>query len=315
MILESPELVKNPLVSVRVLAYNHERFIGQCLESIVSQKTQFEFEIVIGEDCSKDSTFEICKRYQALYPNLIKLIHNDTNKGLVENFLNVNSVLRGKYVAACAGDDFWTDPFKLQRQVDILLQNEDVVTVFTNAMSVDENGNVLKDAFDIVPRNKSGSYTLHDFLRDRHSYMPLTILYKREAAEKTSTMYDSLKNPFLEDWTFWVCLGTVGNFYFFNKTTAAYRINPNSITHTCDTVNRWKEDFKIRKNLIKALPADYHKYFNNSQHTYFMLAMAYRKKSRYIRMGICFLCSFFCSPAKFVKELSKTLRIRNTAIK
>ncbi|HPP38791.1 MAG TPA: glycosyltransferase, partial [Candidatus Kapabacteria bacterium] len=78
-------LVNNPLVSVRILTYNHEKYIAQCIEGIVSQKTNFPFEIIIGEDCSTDATRQICRNYKEKYPDIINLIENERNLGVVAN--------------------------------------------------------------------------------------------------------------------------------------------------------------------------------------------------------------------------------------
>lgn len=122
---------KNQLVSVLVLAYQHENYIKECLDSILQQKTDFSFEILIGEDESKDKTREICKLYAQNYPSIIRLfLHSRENNIHINgspswhfnSLYNIFSA-NGKYIALCEGDDFWIDPLKLQKQVDFL-ENE-----------------------------------------------------------------------------------------------------------------------------------------------------------------------------------------------
>ena len=107
-------------VSVIVLTYNQENTIKRTLDSILSQKCNFNFEIIIGDDCSTDSTVRICQEYQSSYPTIIRLICNETNKGVVKNYYNCILASKGKYIADCAGDDYWVTTTKLQKQYDIL---------------------------------------------------------------------------------------------------------------------------------------------------------------------------------------------------
>lgn len=123
-----------PLVTVSVITYQHAKFIKQCLDGILMQKTSFPIEIVIGEDGSKDATPDICKDYAERYPDKIRLFLRDrevshylTEDGqdfmLNGRFQKMHA--RGKYYAPCEGDDYWTDPLKLQKQVDFLEENRE----------------------------------------------------------------------------------------------------------------------------------------------------------------------------------------------
>ena len=110
--------IDEPLVSIHCLAYNHELYISQALDSFLMQESDFGFEIVIGEDCSSDKTCQIIKEYQAKYPQLIKLITSDKNVGMQENYIRTMKACKGKYIAICDGDDYWSDKYKLQIQID-----------------------------------------------------------------------------------------------------------------------------------------------------------------------------------------------------
>lgn len=128
-----------PLVSVRVLAYNHEKYIANCLEGILMQKTDFPYEIIIGEDCSTDKTKEIVLAYQKQYPQIIKIITSQKNVGSAENSIRVQKACQGKYQAICEGDDYWIDPLKLQKQVDIMEAHPEFSMCFHDAISIWEN--------------------------------------------------------------------------------------------------------------------------------------------------------------------------------
>ncbi len=109
-----------PFVSIAMLTYNHEKYIAQAIESVLMQKTNFIYKLIIAEDCSSDNTKNIVKDYQKIFPDKIKLILQNRNIGAqVNNFTLLNN-LEGKYIAALEGDDYWIDPLKLQKQVDFL---------------------------------------------------------------------------------------------------------------------------------------------------------------------------------------------------
>src|ERR1043165_6575031 len=100
-------------VSVFMITYNHGPCIGQAIESIVTQKVNFDFELVIGEDKSPDNTLEVCLAYKAKYPKIINLLPSNRNYGMMGNTVRVLEACSGKYIAMCEGDDYWCDPLKL----------------------------------------------------------------------------------------------------------------------------------------------------------------------------------------------------------
>lgn len=127
---------KEPLVSVCVQTYQHASFIRECLDGILMQKTNFPFELILGEDESTDGTREICMEYAEKYPHIIRLFLrsrkdviyiNGSPTGRFNMVENLKAA-SGKYIALCEGDDYWTDPLKLQKQVDFLEANPDCVS-------------------------------------------------------------------------------------------------------------------------------------------------------------------------------------------
>lgn len=119
----------NPKISVIVITYNQEKTIGRTLDSILCQKCGCGFEIVIGEDCSTDRTREICIDYARRFPGKINLILNNHNKGLLDNYFDCILAAKGDYIADCAGDDFWIDDLKLEKQRKILDRNPAIAMV------------------------------------------------------------------------------------------------------------------------------------------------------------------------------------------
>lgn len=128
-------------VSVCIVTYNQENYIAECLESIVTQKTNFKFEIIVGEDCSTDNTRKIVQEYSDKYPNIIVPILYEKNVGPFENIKKVYSLARGKYIAHMDGDDLAL-PGKLQKQFDILEKNLDCVICTHNCDFIDKNSKI-----------------------------------------------------------------------------------------------------------------------------------------------------------------------------
>jgi glycosyltransferase involved in cell wall biosynthesis len=137
--------MKTPIVSVVIITYNHEKYIRQCLEGVLMQKTDFPIEVIVGEDCSTDNTRSIIKEFEAKYPDVMRPIYHETNVGGARNAYEFcYAQIKGKYVATCEGDDYWTDPNKLQKQVDFLEQHPEIVMCFHPIHKVDQNGNILR---------------------------------------------------------------------------------------------------------------------------------------------------------------------------
>ena len=126
------------MISVVVITYNQEGTISRTLDSILMQQCHVPFEIVIGEDCSTDNTRAICEGYAQQHPDIIRLICNPQNKGIVDNYFDCLLACRGKYIADCAGDDFWTDPQKLEKEVCMMEAHDNVTMVITNWQYYDE---------------------------------------------------------------------------------------------------------------------------------------------------------------------------------
>lgn len=121
---------ENVIVSVHMITYNHEQYIADAIEGVLKQQVNFSIELIISNDCSTDNTHVIVERYAKQYPDLIKYINREKNIGSIVNFLDTFTFCKGKYIAICEGDDYWTDPFKLQKQVDFMEANPDCSMCF-----------------------------------------------------------------------------------------------------------------------------------------------------------------------------------------
>ena len=160
---------QKPLVSICVLTYNHENFVKEAIESFLMQRVNFDIEIVIHDDASTDQTQAILKKYDNDYPNLFKLLLQSENQksklggGMGPRFNYPRA--KGKYIALCEGDDYWTDPLKLQKQVDFLEGNEEYSFCFTRFQTKDERTNTFLDDENSKHFDKNQSFIDYDFER------------------------------------------------------------------------------------------------------------------------------------------------------
>lgn len=156
-------IVMRKKVSCHVITYNHINYITKCIDGILMQKTNFDFEIIIGDDLSTDGTREILERYAIQYPNLIKLnLRAERGLGIPgkENFVSTLEMCSGEYITLCDGDDYWTDPHKLQKQVDFLEAHPDYVLCFHKVKILKPNGELVEDFITKVPENYETQETL-----------------------------------------------------------------------------------------------------------------------------------------------------------
>lgn len=147
-------------VSVCVVTYNQEEYIAECLESLVSQKTNFKFEIIVGEDCSTDNTRAVVQQYANKYPNLIVPLFYEKNVGAVENVKQVYKKAQGKYIAHMDGDDMAL-PNKLQKQFDIMEENPQAIICSHNVLEICDNDTRQSEYWN----HPKGEYNLLDLIK------------------------------------------------------------------------------------------------------------------------------------------------------
>ena len=121
-----------------MITYNHEEYIQKAIEGVLMQQFNSHFELVIGEDCSTDPTRVICERFAQQHINILRLLPSERNLGMMPNFIRTLQACKGKYIALCEGDDYWTDPLKLQKQVDFLEANPEYVFTFHDCMILNQ---------------------------------------------------------------------------------------------------------------------------------------------------------------------------------
>lgn len=212
------------LVAVWMVAYNQEAFIEKAIESVMSQEANFEYKLFIGEDCSTDNTREICKKLKQKYPEKIELFLNEKNLGGNLNALNIYKQCfesNAKYIAMLEGDDYWTDPYKLQKQVDFLEKNEEFSLCFHDAYVMDGD----KELHKCVNKNETIFKT--EDLFERHFIPTASIVFRNiiqfpewfskvKSGDKALLFLASLK----------------GNFKYLPEVMSVYRIHSGGISKT-----------------------------------------------------------------------------------
>lgn len=150
-------------VSCHIITYNQKDYISQCIDGVLMQQTTFPIEIIIGDDNSTDGTKEILLDYQIKYPEIIKLnLRTEKGNGIPgkENFLTTLQMCKGEYISLCDGDDYWTEPLKLQKQIDFLEANQDYVLCFHQISILKTDGTFVDDFITQIPQNYQTMETL-----------------------------------------------------------------------------------------------------------------------------------------------------------
>lgn len=212
--------MNKPLVSIAVLTYNHENYIKQAIDSFLMQKTNFDFEIIIGDDASIDNTQNILSNYQKKHPSRFKITYHSENIGMIPNFIQTIENCSGKYIAFCEGDDYWIDENKLQRQIDFLEKNEDFSICFHEVKIFEEESQTLKD--DFITKNNKSTYNISDLVKSNFMHTPSVII--RNNFTIPQWFYDL---P-IGDWPLYLLLIEDKKIKKIDTPMAAYRIHNQS---------------------------------------------------------------------------------------
>jgi glycosyltransferase involved in cell wall biosynthesis len=222
------------MVNVAIVTYNQENFIAKAIESALMQKTLFSFTIVIGEDCSSDSTYEICNRYYKEFPHKIVLLKNESNVGLVRNYQKVFNACSAKYVAILEGDDYWTDNLKLQKQVDIMENDKDIGVVHTDYDKLLTNGKLIsafKKSRGIKPLN---GYVFENIIKENF-ITSVTACFRKELFDNYIDFPEFLKQELITiDYSLWMELSYHCKVHYLEASTAVYRVLPSSLSNSPD---------------------------------------------------------------------------------
>lgn len=231
MIVQSPEFIANPTISIFIITYNQEKTIAQTIESILMQEGDFSLELIVGEDAGTDLTRQICIDYQQRYPETIKLLLQNSNQGIVKNYIDTLKLCRGTYIGVCAGDDYWIDKFKLEKQIRFFDTNPAYDVVSTGGYRLLVKKNKLVEGIAPLKPESSGE-VFHLTYKGGVYAMPLSILFRSELLQYFD-FDEFIKRKFsCEDVPMQAIMAKHTKFGHILDLTCVYRVYKESMTFT-----------------------------------------------------------------------------------
>lgn len=295
--------MKEPFVAVWTLTYNHEKYISQAIESVIMQKTNFHFTLFIGEDCSTDNTRKICIKYANKFPNKIKLFLNEKNdiKKNAKTIYDACSSSGAKYIAMLEGDDYWTDPYKLQKQVDFLEANQDYSLCCHQCKILDQDTGKFLQPIKRRRLFKSNNFSFTNKELVGWGTQPLTMLIRRSNFDNGLQQ----KYKYCRDEHLYYHLLKEGKGYFINQEMGVYRHHGQGIHSKMPIIEKREIKYKIYKEIYImnrdsfSLP----KYFMSCMSLFRTLGLKHNKSMALKRLfeGLKLLLSFknFCIIIRF----------------
>lgn len=240
--------LKAPMVSIFCMVYNHEKYISDSIESFLMQKNNFNTVIVIGEDCSTDGSRNVINSYVERFPGKFRLLYHNVNVGANKNQEIVFQNCTGKYIAICEGDDYWTDPLKLQKQLDFLETNEDYGLVHTNH-DILKNNQLIKES---IKNKRIPEGDVSEELLYENFISTLTVCIRKEQLDKALSIVKS--KYAMGDLPLWMAIAQNSKIGYLNCSTAVYRHVENSASHSTSHLKHFnfiKSAFQLKYDFIK----------------------------------------------------------------
>lgn len=246
----------NCLASVVLMCYNQREYIPQAISCILAQECDFPFEIVIGDDGSKDGSRELFLEYQAKHPEKIRMVPEGPNKGVLGNWRDAVALCKGKYVAVCHCDDYWHDTKKLQKQVGFMEKNPEYGLVHTDAhYLLTATGAMIEDYNSKNQHNIKDGEVFEDLIAGKFYLSTLTVCFRKDLFDCYVDINKYIDAGFIyEDLPTWLELSRHTKFKYLPESTATYRIMQNSISRPQDLTKRFgflKNHFVIKNYFIK----------------------------------------------------------------
>ena len=206
-------------ISVALITYNHEKYIAQCLDSILMQKGTFDLEVIIGDDYSTDKTGQIVQDYQEKYPDIVVVLPTTANMGMARNVKRCLDACSGDYIALCDGDDYWTDTHKLSKQAEFLESHPDYSLCFNAVVIYIQNENRYALFSEQLSLEKD-SLTTEDLIENNYIGNSSTCMYRTSIIRQ---LPEEIYDNFLGDWVLNMACGRMGKIGFIRDWMSVYR--------------------------------------------------------------------------------------------
>lgn len=301
-------MITTPLVDVFMPTYNHEPYLAQAIESVLSQKTDFEFRLNIADDCSTDGAPALIKQYAQHYPDRIRAILSPHHVGILHQdrlSVRVLQSCTGKYLAVLEGDDYWTDPDKLQKQVDFLESHPDFAICFHDVKTVNEKGDELPDP-SFVPQQKRIS-TIEDLLAGNFIHA-CSVMFRGGLIKEFPDWYTTLR---IGDWPLHVMNAQHGKIGYLDEVMAVYRVHEGSLWSSRDRLDQITETVEVLDHLDAYLGFRYRKHIKASKSRRLLeLAETYHLRGRLSEARVAVMKSLRCSEFRNWPAVNLYFRLR-----
>lgn len=289
-------------VSVIMITYNHGPFVQQAIESVLAQQADFDYELLIGEDCSTDNTADVVRACQQKYPDRIRAVIRTQNVGGRKNSAELKEMVRGEYLAMLEGDDYWTCPHKLQRQVDFLDAHRDYSVCFHSAQMVWEDGS--HEPVCHTPPGRKPTYTLEELLV--HDFVSTsTVLVRHGLFSEYPDWY--WQSP-VGDWPFLVLHAMHGKLGYIDECWSTYRQHSGGIHSSLAEEERLEQRLSVVRLFREVLGPKYRALLTRSLHARCLtLALHYQKT------GCRSLAKKYADLSVEESDSNRLARWRNTA--
>jgi glycosyltransferase involved in cell wall biosynthesis len=248
----------NPRVSIVMITYGHECFIEEAINGVLMQECDFEIELILANDRSPDNSHQVIEKILKNHTRArwIKYIHREVNMGMMPNFIDALNQCSGEYVALCEGDDYWTDAYKLQKQVALLDANPTYSFCFHETNVTYENGQTPDYLFSkhIYGRNL---FDIKDLLKTEWFVATASMVYRRKILEIPGFFRDVLNG----DFSLQLILANQGPFYFMPDNMAVYRRNDGSVSANLKILTVFEKQIELLRSFNAYFNFKYNRVF------------------------------------------------------
>lgn len=294
---------KDVMLSVIIISYNQEKYIKEAIDSVINQKTEYSYEILLADDCSPDNTKKILEEYGKKYPELIKILPRPKNLGANNNIMDAYLNSKGKYIAILEGDDYWCDENKIQIQVDFLEENPEYIAISHRQEGRDNKKNVL----GYFPKNIKADMTIDgmdDLLKNGKSFSCTATMHRNlflDSKHVKDLEYLHSLDTTISDAQMCKYLSTLGKIYVMKKPMMVYRIRNNDGNSNFNSSHKVNE---IEYRYLKIYNKEYE--FYNRKYDF------YNKIKKSYTLGVAYnICKLnFKDIKKFNDECPKEYKIK-----